>query len=113
MGDKGSDSLVGGSGADTFLLRVDVASGQTNPNGADRIADFNPSVGDRLGIVGNIDLTELSFNSVDLNGNGIEDTAIELVATGDILGVASDIAAAVVQSAAYAIDPEDIALAIG
>ena len=113
VGDKGSDSLVGGSGADTFLLRVDVASGQTNLNGADRIADFNPSVGDRLGIVGNIDLTELSFNSVDLNGNGIEDTAIELVATGDILGVASDIAAAVVQSAAYAIDPEDIALAIG
>ena len=113
VGDKGSDSLVGGSGADTFLVRVDAASGHADPNGADRIADFNPAEGDRLGIVGNIDFTELSFNPVDINGNGTEDTAIQLISTGDILGVVSDMAPAAVQSATYAIDPEDIALAIG
>lgn len=113
VGDKGLDSLVGGSGADTFLLRVDAAIGQADPNRADRIADFNPSEGDRLGIVGNIDFTELSFNSIDINGNGIEDTAIQLISTGNILGVATDVAASLVQNAAYASDPEDIALAIG
>ncbi|MBK4729195.1 hypothetical protein JJD41_04755 [Oxynema sp. CENA135] len=91
IGDLGSDFLYGGEDADDFILRGEIAG--TDATTADRVLDFNPAQGDRLGLGGIADLSEISVGAVDVNQDGIGDTAI--LAGGDrVLGVVLDVQAA-------------------
>jgi Ca2+-binding RTX toxin-like protein len=91
IGDLGSDFLYGGEDADDFILRGEIAG--TDATTADRVLDFNPARGDRLGLSGIADLSEISVGAVDVNQDGIGDTAI--IAGGDrVLGVVLDVQAA-------------------
>ncbi|MEG4577526.1 hypothetical protein QUA56_33410 [Microcoleus sp. N3A4] len=87
IGDAGADFLMGGEGADQFILR-----GDTFTAGAafsDRILDFNPSQGDTIKIAylkGTSGMDSISLAAVDVNKDGITDTAI-LCSCGDAVGV--------------------------
>ncbi|MDF0553046.1 calcium-binding protein [Kamptonema sp. UHCC 0994] len=87
IGDIGSDFLSGGEGADDFILRGDFNSFEAAY--ADRILDFNPAEGDRIKIAnlkGVEGMEQISFAAVDVNKDGVTDTAI-LCSCGDIVGV--------------------------
>ena len=87
IGDVGSDFLSGGEGADDFILRGDFNSFEAAY--ADRILDFNPAEGDRIKIAnlnGVEGMEQISFAAVDVNKDGVTDTAI-LCSCGDIVGV--------------------------
>ncbi|HLO48028.1 MAG TPA: calcium-binding protein [Kamptonema sp.] len=87
IGDAGSDFLVGGEGADEFILRGDANS--FDAAYADRILDFNPSQGDRIKIAnlkGVAGMDQILLASVDVNKDGLTDTAI-LCSCGDVIGV--------------------------
>jgi len=103
LGDFGVDLLTGGSGADTFLLRTDTNFGVTNLALADLITDFNPNEGDRIGVVGNINFSDLLFTT---SGS---DTQIKLN-SGDILGLVQGISPQVVQGATFVASLGDLAV---
>ncbi|NJK60001.1 MAG: calcium-binding protein [Oscillatoriales cyanobacterium SM2_1_8] len=63
LGDGGTNTLVGGLGTDVFVLQAGFAAGTLD--GADTIADFTPSQGDRIAIVGNLTLANLSLTVVE------------------------------------------------
>lgn len=104
VGDFGFDSLTGNAGADTFLLRVDTAVGQ-GLNG-DRIVDLTVAQGDRIGIVGAVNLPDLQFNP---SGN---DTLIQLP-NGNTLGIVQNMDSLTVQNAVFIAPNADLAMAIG
>ncbi|GAB4345375.1 MAG: hypothetical protein Fur0042_09950 [Cyanophyceae cyanobacterium] len=58
-GDFGSDTLTGGLGADVFAIRVATVVGSTAET-ADVITDFSRTEGDRIAIVGNLTLADLT-----------------------------------------------------
>ncbi len=87
IGDAGSDFLMGGEGADQFILRGDTFT--PGAAFADRIFDFKPSEGDIIKIAylkGTQGMDEIIFAAVDVNKDGITDTAI-LCDCGDVVGV--------------------------
>jgi Ca2+-binding RTX toxin-like protein len=87
IGDAGSDFLMGGEGADDFILRGDFNT--FDAAYADRILDFNPAEGDRIKIAnlkGVEGMDQISLAAVDVNQDGIGDTAI-LCSCGDVVGI--------------------------
>lgn len=87
-GDKGSDFLTGGGGADRFLFRGDVTV--ENAALAPRIIDFNAGQGDRIGLAKVADLTTIGFYAMDVNSDGVMDTAIADESNNQVLGVVLD-----------------------
>ena len=88
MGDKGSDFLTGGGGADQFILRGDVTV--ENAALAPRILDFNAGQGDRIGLAAVADITTIGFYAMDVNSDGVMDTAIADESNNQVLGVVLD-----------------------
>lgn len=87
IGDAGADFLMGGEGADQFILRGDTFT--AGAAFADRILDFKPSEGDTIKIAylkGTLGMDSISLAAVDINKDGISDTAI-LCSCGDVVGV--------------------------
>ena len=78
VGDRGTDTLMGGNGADTFVLRADLAT--FDRTATDRIQDFD-SFGDRIAISGSLSPNQIDFESV------VDGTAITIAATGEFLGI--------------------------
>ncbi|MEZ2235806.1 hypothetical protein [Microcoleus sp.] len=78
---------MGGEGADQFILRGDTFT--PGAAFADRILDFKPSEGDIIKIAnlkGTQGMDEIFFATVDVNKDGISDTAI-LCDCGDVVGI--------------------------
>ncbi len=63
VGDGGTNTLVGGLGADVFVLQPGLAARALDA--ADTIADFTPGQGDRIVIVGNLTLDNLTFTAIE------------------------------------------------
>lgn len=98
IGDLGSDTLTGGGGADTFVLIL--GEGLTLDTTTDRILDFNPGEGDRIGVTGN--LSRLTFTQ---SGS---DTLIQF--SGSTLGIVQNVASGIVQSSVFAVDGTNVSL---
>ncbi|MGD1852192.1 MAG: calcium-binding protein, partial [Cyanophyceae cyanobacterium] len=81
VGDLGTDSLTGGAGGDTFVLRTDRSELGETIQGADQITDFNASEGDRIVLTGEFSTSALSFQSIDVDGNGALDTVLSYAST--------------------------------
>ena len=67
-GDRGQDILVGNGGADTFVLFADSTLPPGNPGSefpaeGDQLLDYNPSEGDRIGLIG-LTANDITFNSI-------------------------------------------------
>ncbi|MEG4988185.1 hypothetical protein QUB08_20770 [Microcoleus sp. BR0-C5] len=75
-GDFGTDTLIGGSGADTFAFRSETASAAANPLLADRVVDFNPAQGDRIGLIGGLSVADLTLVAFDNDGSGTTDATL-------------------------------------
>jgi Ca2+-binding RTX toxin-like protein len=88
IGDMGSDFLYGGADADDFILRADVAG--TDAATADRILDFNAAQGDRIKLVNVDDISNIILGAVDINTDGIGDTAI-IDSNNRVLGVVMNV----------------------
>lgn len=88
IGDMGSDFLYGGADADDFILRADVAG--TNAATADRILDFNAAEGDRIKLVNVADISDITLGALDVNGDGMGDTAI-IDSNNRVLGVVMNV----------------------
>jgi peptidyl-prolyl cis-trans isomerase B (cyclophilin B) len=106
IGDLGTDQLTGGNGADTFLLRVDESVGVQDVTLADQILDFNLTEGDRIGIVGDLEITAIQFQA---NGSNV----ILQNSNGDILGVVENASVTDVQAAVFISPTTDLALSLG
>ncbi|MGB3535347.1 MAG: peptidylprolyl isomerase [Microcoleaceae cyanobacterium] len=104
IGDLGTDRLTGGAGEDTFLLRVDESVGVSDQTLADQILDF--SLGDRIGIIGNLDITAIQFIA---DGSNI----IIQNSNSDILGLVQNAEVAEVQAAVFVTPTRDLALTLG
>ena len=81
---------------------------------ADRILDFNPSQGDIIKIAyfkGTQGMDEISFAAVDVNKDGIGDTAI-LCSCADVVGVimSTDPSKINVRSSIFMVGPQDTTL---
>ncbi|MEG4321241.1 MULTISPECIES: calcium-binding protein [unclassified Microcoleus] len=112
IGDSGADFLIGGEGADQFILRGDTFT--SGAAAADRILDFNPSQGDIIKIAnlkGNLGMDEILFAAVDVNFDGITDTAI-LCSCGDAVGVimSTDPTKANLRNSIFMAGPQDTTL---
>ncbi len=75
-GDFGIDTLIGGSGADTFALRAETASGVANPFLADRVVDFNAAEGDKIGLTGGLSAADMALVAFDTDGDGRADATL-------------------------------------
>jgi len=102
------DVLVGGAGADHFKFETlingkkDILVEHTMPNGMihwhgvagenkyihdhwvdsfgiDIIADFNVAEGDRISVIGHTTEIEVSYDTVDTNGDGIDDDMVSII----------------------------------
>jgi len=76
-GGEEGDFLMGSTGADQFILGAETLA--KNAAEANRILDFNPSEGDLIKIAyfdGTLIVPEITFASVDVNLDTIQDTAI-------------------------------------
>ncbi|WP_449417486.1 peptidylprolyl isomerase [Phormidium nigroviride] len=98
IGDLGNDTLTGGGGADTFVLIL--GEGLTLDTTTDRILDFNPGEGDRIGVTGN--LSRLTFTQ---SGS---DTLIQF--SGSTLGIVQNVTSGIVQSSVFAVDGTNVSL---
>jgi Ca2+-binding RTX toxin-like protein len=74
IGGGDGDFLKGSEGADQFILRADMFANSAAL--ADRICDFNYAEGDRIKIVSFPDMAAIRLAGVDVNQDGLEDTAI-------------------------------------
>ena len=75
-GDFGTDKLIGGSGADTFVFKAETASAAANPFLADRLFDFNPAEGDKIGLTGGLSVADLTLVAFDTDGDGTADATL-------------------------------------
>ncbi|MGB3404983.1 MAG: peptidylprolyl isomerase [Microcoleaceae cyanobacterium] len=106
IGDLGTDQLTGGTGTDTFLLRVDESAGVQDAALADTILDFNLAEGDRIGIIGEVDITTIQFQAEGSN-------VIIQNSNGDILGLVENAQLTEVQAAVFVTPSADLALTLG
>ncbi len=106
IGDLGTDQLTGGEGSDTFLLRVDESAGVQTIAVADQILDFDGAQGDRIGIVGSLDISALQFTA---DGNNV----LIQTSSGEIMGVVQNTDVAAVQAAVFVTPTTDLALMLG
>ncbi len=79
------DTLLGGSGADTFVLG-DYFSSHYRGSGYAVIKDFNPQEGDKLEVFGNVN--EYAISTGEISGDGTQDLLIEY--QGNLIGVLED-----------------------
>lgn len=84
-GDLGQDTLTGGEGKDIFVLAPD--PGVRNPELADLITDFNPTM-DKIGLRNN--LTEFNLSLEPVSFLNPVDTVIRVQESGEILGVVAN-----------------------
>jgi len=68
--------LIGGSGADTFAFKAVTASAAANPFLADRLFDFNPAEGDKIGLTGELSVADLTLLAFDTDGDGTADATL-------------------------------------
>jgi peptidyl-prolyl cis-trans isomerase B (cyclophilin B) len=106
IGDLGTDQLTGGVGTDTFLLRVDESAGVQDQTLADQILDFNLAEGDRIGIIGEVDITAIQFQA---DGSNV----IIQNSNSDVLGVVENAQVGDVQAAVFITPTADLALTLG
>ncbi|MEG4839502.1 hypothetical protein [Microcoleus sp. B9-D4] len=92
VGDLGRDILTGEAGNDLFVLRVNAAA--SNVSEADVIADFTAGQ-DAIALTNG-----LAFAGIALEASG-SNTAIRIVATGQILGVVTGVQAAALSAANF------------
>lgn len=114
-GDFGSDTLIGGSGADTFAFRPETASAAANPLLADRVVDFNPAQGDRIGLIGGLSVTDLTLVAFDTDGDGTTDATLVKFSSnngdrilGVVLGTVNAAGATTLSNADFISLPNDI-----
>lgn len=107
IGDLGTDSLTGDSGADTFVFRKDEAIGQYNVSLVDYITDFNAAEGDRIGFTEDITPELLTYDSLDVNQDGISDTVIKLGSTNEILGAVLSVSVTTIEASLFTITTTD------
>lgn len=78
------DFMWGSDGSDVFQLGP---TGATTIQQADFVLDFNSLSGDQLALGGDLTFTNIAFEIVDTNGNGMSDsTAIRSLIDNSILG---------------------------
>ncbi|MEG5081578.1 hypothetical protein QUB53_13065 [Microcoleus sp. AT8-B4] len=92
VGDLGRDILTGEAGNDLFVLRVNAAA--SNVSEADVIADFTAGQ-DAIALTNG-----LAFAGIALDASG-SNTAIRIVATGQILGVVTGVQPAALSAANF------------
>lgn len=92
VGDLGRDILTGEAGNDLFVLRVNAAA--SNVSEADVIADFTAGQ-DAIALTNG-----LAFAGIALDASG-SNTAIRIVATGQILGVVTGVQPAALRAANF------------
>lgn len=107
IGDLGTDTLTGGTGADTFIFRRDEAVGNFDAILVDCITDFNAEEGDRIGFTEDITPELLTYNSLDINQDGISDTVIKLGSTNEILGVVMSVSVTTIEASLFTITTTD------
>lgn len=107
VGDFGTDSLTGGAGVNTFILRAATDVGQRNPALVDRITDLVAVNGDRIVVVGDFASSNVGFVPVG------SDTLIQLIDSGDMLGLVLNKAPSVVQSVTSVASTGDLGLTVG
>ncbi len=109
LGDLGSDFLSGGADADDFILRGDVSD--QNAATADRLLDFNAAEGDLIKLVNVTDIAQLTLGALDVNGDGIGDTAI-IDSNNRVLGVVMnvDISQFNLVNSVQLVTPEDLGI---
>lgn len=107
VGDFGTDTLIGGLGTNTFILRADTDVGQRNPALVDRVTDLVAVNGDRIVVVGEFPLANVGF--VPLGS----DTLIQLIDSGDMVGLVVDKPPSVVQSVTSVASSVDLGLIVG
>jgi len=76
IGDFGVDTLIGGNGSDTFGLRTETVNPTADPRLADVIVDFNLAQGDRIALIGEVSLANIVLETIDFNGDGQINNAI-------------------------------------
>lgn len=107
VGDFGTDILIGGEGVNTFILRAATDVGQRNPALVDRITDLVAVNGDRIVVVGDFAPSNVGFVPVG------SDTLIQLIDSGDMLGLVLNKAPAVVQGVTSVASTADLGLVVG
>lgn len=107
IGDLGTDTLTGGSGADTYIFRRDEAVGQYDVTLVDCITDFDVEESDRIGFTEDITPELLTYNSLDINQDGISDTVIKLGSTNEILGVVMSVSVTTIEASLFTITTTD------
>jgi peptidyl-prolyl cis-trans isomerase B (cyclophilin B) len=107
VGDFGTDTLIGGAGVNTFILRAATDVGQRNPALVDRIVDLVAVNGDRIIVVGDFPASNIGFVP---SGS---DTLIQLIDSGDILGLVQNKTPSVVQSVTSIASSADLGLIVG
>lgn len=90
-GGLGRDTLVGGLGADVFVL--------TAGQGADAIADFSLSEGDRLGLAGGLTLAQLTVTQG--TGADANNTLVRLSSNAELLAVLTGVQANTLTGSAF------------
>ncbi|MBP0002854.1 MAG: PD40 domain-containing protein [Cyanobacteria bacterium SBC] len=88
-GDLGQDILTGGGDSDIFVLRSDEVAVSSLLVGANAIVDFNAAEGDRIGLTGGTQFSDLIFEEFELSLDGTTSvaTAIQLRNGGAYLGL--------------------------
>lgn len=107
VGDFGTDTLIGGGGVNTFILRAATDVGQRNPALVDRIVDLVAVNGDRIVVVGDFLASNVGFVP---SGS---DTLIQLIDSGDIVGLVQNKTPSVVQSLTSVASSADLGLIVG
>lgn len=86
-GDFGVDTLIGGKGGDTFGLRIETFNPTADPRLVDAIVDFNLAEGDRIALIGEVSLANMVLETIDFNGDGQINNAINATTGADATAI--------------------------